>query len=156
MSNKNIDIVRKAFSLIENMSFMYSFYATDGSNCGCGGDNIDEPVEFTKEEVLYILSQELEMPEIFKGIEVFEFDLDKRINDLALEYAGDSIDDEDLDFGGSSSELEEYIETWREAIPYILDGKLTETRIQDFVDAMNEYEEDYGVDIYDFLEGLTE
>lgn len=156
MSNHNIDIVRKALSQIEDKGFMYSFYATDGSKCGCGGDNIDEPVVFTKGEVLYILSQELEMPEIFEGIEVSTFDLDKRIGEFALEYAGDSIDDDSLDFGGSSTELEGYVETWREAIPYILNGELPEDRIQDFVDAMNEYEEDYGVDIYDFLEESEE
>lgn len=152
MSKNNIDVVRQALFLIKDKSFMYSFYATNGSGCGCGGDNIDEPVEFTKGEVLYILAQELEMSEIFEGIEVSKFDLDKRIDDLALEYAGDSIDDESLDFGGSSTELEDYIETWREAIPYILDGELTEDRIQDFVDTMNEYDEELGVNIYDFLE----
>lgn len=152
MNNKNLDAVRKALSLIKGRSFLYSFYATDGSRGGCGGDNIDDPVKFTKGEVLHILSQELRMPEIFEGIKVKKFNLYKRIKNLALEYAGDYDDEEELDFGGTSDELEAYIETWKEVIPYILNGELGENRIKEFVDAMNEFEENYGVDIYDFLE----
>lgn len=152
MNRQNIDLIRKVFSLIEGRGFMYSFYATDGSNCGCGGDNVDDVVSFTRQEILCILSKELGRPELFDGVEIAEFDLDERISVLAQDYTGDYSDDEDLEFGGYSTELEEYVETWKQAIELIQAGKVEEHRIREFVEAMNEFDETSGIDVLEVLD----
>lgn len=152
MSNKTA-IVRKALSLIEDRPFMFSFYATDGSKCGCSGDNIDDPVNFTKGEILYLLSKEIQIPKYFRSLGLRHFSLEKRIGDIALEYAGDYADEEDLDYGGFSEEFDYYVELWQEAIEAIEEGDISEAKIEDLAEAFNDYEYDLPFEVSDFYDG---
>lgn len=145
-------LVRKALSFIEDRSFMFSFYATDGSVTGCGGDNIDDSVRFTKGEILYLLSKEVSVPKYFRGLGLRHFSLNKRIDDIALEYAGDYASEEDLDYGGYSEEFDSYVELWKEAIGAIEEGLISEARIQNLADAFNDFEMDLAFEVCDFYD----
>lgn len=80
------ELAKKVIDSIDDTSFICHVYSSSGAKCDDGwGDTLD--LDLSKEEILYLLKNEMQYDELFDGYELKEVDVDNIITDMAYEAA---------------------------------------------------------------------
>jgi hypothetical protein len=144
----NIELARKTLERVKVFPFVTLIGCTDGwkfGNSWCDCWELDD--EITREQLLYLISKEINNPALFESMTLEELDLEKLFYDMAFEGAwsegfGDYDEDyvyNDCEYYGKSLHLERYIASWKYIIEKILSEELNESELEDWLIYFDDY-----------------
>ena len=108
------DLAIRELKKVKAKTFTFTLYCSDNDGIFPNVYEVDEGVKLTKNQLLYLISKEVDIPELFSDFELEEIDLNELLQKLSYEAAfpnGIHEDDADMDFSlwGKSDEYDMYI-----------------------------------------------
>ena len=84
---ERMELARQALKNITNRDFSVSYSCSEGGACGGGWDSDSDIFSLEREEILYLLSQNMKNNELFENIVLKPIDLDEQLCDIAKDCA---------------------------------------------------------------------
>ena len=78
-----VEIVKALLSKVDDTSFKYNIYSSDGFD----GWNTDEYIDFSAGQLLYLIKSEVGNDELFTGFKLEEVDLDSMLSEVSMELS---------------------------------------------------------------------
>lgn len=131
-----IDVLRKAVSMIEGQKFEYNAYVKDGVTGKTHG--YTHTHLFPKESLINLLSEEFYMPKVFRGLKKSKVHME---DDVCWEVSLYHVNECNHQAGESycySEEVNDFVELWGDyLIPKILSGSIKESDLDKVMKDLN-------------------
>ena len=136
-----------------------SFGCNVNASCGLDGYSAEEELLLSKEEIYFLLDEQLDSKDVFAGKNLKRVDVESRLEELAYDASWpDGTPDEDdenyedpdnFSYWGTCYHIEPYLNAYVFIIEKILSGDITEDNL-DFWLSYFEDSSNYDIDIEDW------
>lgn len=144
---KPIELAIKALERVKVFPFVTLIVCKEQGKFGNSCSTCWDLDEITREQLLYLISKEINNAVLFEYMTLKEVDLEKLFYDIAFEFAwsegyGDYDDEsvyECFDYYGKSLHLERYIASWKYIIEKILTEEISDSELEDWLVYFDDY-----------------
>ncbi|MGN0230049.1 MAG: hypothetical protein ACI4BH_09600 [Muribaculaceae bacterium] len=137
--------LRSELMALEDGLYTFHFDVLDGSHDYCFAENEEYAVRLTAAQARGLIYGQVADAELFSGmkcVSLSEEDIEDKLYDLNVVENFD-----DISYSGSSDELDSYVAAWRTLIFNILQGKIVEDQLPEWLPYFSDFSENCDTEI---------